>query len=424
MKANYLLVAAAALALASCSNEEPVAINQGTPIGFRTAVDSRAQEMTIDKLSNFYVTALFNETTDKYFHGVTFAKGDDGTFTSASPYFWPGNSHLAFFAYAALDADGKNHIDPNTLTFNFTSPDKISYPTVSFSYTLPTDVDGQLDLVAAFQHSTNQTDNPTIELDFYHLLSQISLSAKNTNTNYQYIVTGVRIGGVHCSGTHTRGISSSNGGMSWTPTGNPTTISITLDPAVEIATSGTESILLTRASDNTTPATSDNATTPDPTPNNILLIPQELKGWYPNQGGAYLALKVKIGVKSGTTDAEGKPVYTPFYPKSGDGAWIAVPISTTLQHGYKYDFTLDLSRGAGYVAPDQEAPEGWSIGDKILGGEIKLSVKEQSLGWTTKVNDNGDFEIPGDIQLTEPETGNGNGGSDDGGDDDGDGLDD
>ena len=46
MKQKLFLVAAAVLALSSCSNDETVEINSGKAIGFRTSVNSRAQEIT------------------------------------------------------------------------------------------------------------------------------------------------------------------------------------------------------------------------------------------------------------------------------------------------------------------------------------------------------------------------------------------
>ena len=83
-KAIYLC-AAAALALASCSNDETVEIAQQKGISFRAiaGLNTRGVETTQTNLQSMYVTAYENNATAAYFSNVTFERdGQTNTFVS------------------------------------------------------------------------------------------------------------------------------------------------------------------------------------------------------------------------------------------------------------------------------------------------------------------------------------------------------
>ncbi|MDE6702260.1 MAG: fimbrillin family protein, partial [Muribaculaceae bacterium] len=72
MNKTTLMMAFAALAFASCSQDEPLSINEGRAIDFRPAIGGRATEITNANLSSINVTALLGDVN--FFTDQTFAK--------------------------------------------------------------------------------------------------------------------------------------------------------------------------------------------------------------------------------------------------------------------------------------------------------------------------------------------------------------
>lgn len=101
MNKSIFLCAAAALALASCSNDETVEMAKGDGINFRTVVglNTRATELTqasFEQNNKLYVTTFKMDGT-KLFDETLYTKGADG--------FWNGNQYwgteksLFFYLY-------------------------------------------------------------------------------------------------------------------------------------------------------------------------------------------------------------------------------------------------------------------------------------------------------------------------------------
>ena len=107
-------MAVSAVALASCSEDEPVSVRQATneAISFRSAMGTRATETTNANLDKIYVTAFagadsigkssdFNTTP--YFDNAEFDKGSDSFFTAAlgKKYDWLAPKQvLKFYSYS------------------------------------------------------------------------------------------------------------------------------------------------------------------------------------------------------------------------------------------------------------------------------------------------------------------------------------
>lgn len=110
MNKMIYLCAAAALTLASCSNDETVEVAQQKGISFRavTGLNTRASEVTTANLSEILVTAFWDANNNKY-DGFTngevlYKKDGNGDFNSAIPVYWPGkdqeNEKLSFTAFS------------------------------------------------------------------------------------------------------------------------------------------------------------------------------------------------------------------------------------------------------------------------------------------------------------------------------------
>lgn len=339
MKKQLFLMAVVALTMASCSKDDSTGINKGSAIDFRVALGTRAAETTTSNLTTIFVTAI-DKNNANLFSDEEFSKNGQ-YFTSGDPYYWPNDgSNLSFFAYSpsAMDLGATVTINSTTKTLTDFQP--------------ATMIADQKDFVTA-NATGNKTNEATgVPLTFAHRLAQIEIKAKNTNENYVYKVTGVRIG---------QPISKASFDFStfdWT---------LGTDKA-NYAVTYTAAKTLTATAASLMAADDDNA----------MLIPQQLAAWTPDTDkanankGAYLAVKVNITTKAGAR----------VYPVAsvGEYDWAAVAIGTNWEPGKKYVYTLDFSNGAGKVDPEKEQPtdpdvDPFDPGENILGSSIKFTVE-------------------------------------------------
>ena len=360
-KAIYF-VAAASLALASCSNDETLDMGNQIGISFRTVagLNSRVAEVTQSNLKGMSVTAYENGADAAYFTDVNYTReGQTNTFVSNPEYNWLRGKTLNFLALAT-SAD--TWTAAKTVTF-----DKATniYKTVLTDYTPDADISKHQDLMIGTASGTENNDANGLDLTLKHILSQLEVRAKNTNAAYVYSIKGVRIVAVKGTGTYT-----STETTPWTPKENSRVkYEVVYDDAKEL----TAEVSVMKAE-------GDNA----------MLIPQGVTGWVAGAGmetandfdsytgGTYISLL--LNVKSAST---GKYIYP---AGSTDAAktygWAAVSTGNTVWNsGKKYIYTLDLSNGCGSVDPVDPGtgvtPDGTKDpvkGDKIFGDPIKFDV--------------------------------------------------
>lgn len=306
------------MALASCSKDETTSINTGEGIAFRSAMGTRATETTITNLNSFNVTAL-TEDGSYYFKDALFENDGMGgaSFVSDPSYYWPATGTLSFYAYA-----------PSSLSANVS----ISSTTKTVAVTPDTEIAKQVDFITATATGDKENNEGTgVELTFEHRLAQISVMAKNSNTNYVYKIKGVKIGQFIDGGTFD--FATTN----WTLGSNKTDYMIKYDTEHTLAATAVNIMDATGSSDNGT----------------AMLIPQQLTAWDAAtdatnaNAGAYLSVLVNITTKDGAQ----------IYPAAeGAYGWAAAGIATNLEAGKKYVYTLDFSNGAGNIDP--EGPDG------------------------------------------------------------------
>ena len=111
------VMAATALMLASCSDDEVRDVNRGTEITFNTQV-SRATETTLENLKGFRVWAHAEEYTSMFIDGDVAAKkdGEGGTYVLTKNYYWPNDvDKIQFWAYGPSGdrAAGGVEVNPN-----------------------------------------------------------------------------------------------------------------------------------------------------------------------------------------------------------------------------------------------------------------------------------------------------------------------
>ena len=359
-KAIYF-VAAASLALASCSNDETLDMGNQKGISFRTVagLNSRVAEVTQSNLKGISVTAFESGADAAYFTDVNYTRdGQTNTFVSNPEYNWLRGKTLNFLALAT-SADAWTAA--KTVTFDKATN---TYKTVLTDYTPDTDISKHQDLMIGTASGTENNDAKGLDLTLKHILSQIEVRAKNTNTAYVYSIKGVRIVAVKGTGTYT-----STEPTPWTPKENSKVkYEVVYDDAKELT-----------AEMSVMKAEGDNA----------MIIPQGVTGWIAGPigntaddfdsytGGTYISLL--LNVKSAST---GKYIYPAGSTETAKTyGWAAVSTNnTTWESGKKYIYTLDLSNGCGSVdpvdpgtgvAPGTKDPE---KGDKIFGDPIKFDV--------------------------------------------------
>ena len=347
------LCAAAALTLASCSNDETVEVAQQKGISFRavTGLNTRASEVTTANLSTLKVTAFWNKNNNKYdgFDTEVDYVKDGGVFNSVDSKFWPKdkNEVLSFTAFSDNWTGNKTITDKNTISVG--------------SVEINTDVDQQADMVYVTGTTGTKVANETtgVPLVLGHALSQIQISAKSDNTVYTYQVKGIRISNV--DGEADFDVVTDK----WSNNGaNDQVYNVTYDNAITL--NGTAQTIMKAEG------------------NNLMLLPQagvdgtgtttawDVENDQTNtQKGTYISVLLKI--KKGTENvfpAEGTETY----------GWAAVPVSFTWNKGNKYVYTLDFTNGAGRVDPVDPGTDvdpgnkDPDKGDKILGDPIKFIV--------------------------------------------------
>ena len=313
----------AVLAFASCTHDTIKETNNGRAIDFRVVAETKASEITTANLNSFYVTAI-DEAGANYFTDVAYTKVGN-YFLSSPSYFWPGDeSSLAFYAYAPSAYD-------LGIDVSITNEGQKLLGFAPAAY-----VDDQLDFVTATATGSIEDEGDGVALTFKHQLAQIEVKARNANPAYVYTVKGVKIANV-----------ASEANFDFAKPANPWT----LTPGAK------DSYSITYDDERVLNSYGKNLMSEDG--NNLMLLPQQLTAWNPadeNSQGAYIAVLANI------TTAEGAKVF----PTTDETyAWLAIPVDTEWEAGFKYVYTLDFTKGAGY-------PEGDP--DPIYGDPIKFIV--------------------------------------------------
>lgn len=349
MKKAFYMMAAAAIALSSCSSEETTDVAKSSNITFRTTVglNSRALELTDNNMTKMTVSAF--DGTNAYFTNKVLEKGE-GNFFECKAFnpTWPKDGNLTFFAYS--------HLGDN---WGYNAPSLTSTGATITGFEPKADIKDQHDVVFAYGTGSQKANETSgVELNFEHILSQIKIVVKNTDTDLHYSIKGIRIASVSGSAdyafAHDAGKNTNS--HTWT---NP----------------GTANAVYATEFEN--PISLENSDPVDLTDKcGAMIIPQTPTVWNGQDRGtdfenfvgkAYISLL--INVKRGKTN---------IYPASGNGycwAAVALPSVTKWEAGNKYIYTLDLTKGCGKVDPVEPGVDpGVKPDEPIFGKEIKFTV--------------------------------------------------
>lgn len=188
---RLFLVLVLMLGLAACV-EESLDETTRNSIGFEPMVGKntiiKATELNDDNFSEFRVWAYY--TSDEfapadasiYFSDLEVVKSGN-TWDYSGNQYWPLTGNLSFFGIGGDDNENL------AISLEENSP----FP--SFSYTVTNNPSQQKDLIAAV--ITNQTKSingsSAVDMQFYHILTQVNFSLKGKNPNLSYIIHKIEV---------------------------------------------------------------------------------------------------------------------------------------------------------------------------------------------------------------------------------------
>lgn len=194
MKKSIFLLAAAAAAFASCTQNEVMEVAGNRAIGFSSFVDNTTKavsETTIESLRNgFSVYGGYATVTD-VFENVIVTSTDGSNWDYSPKRYWVENENYKFAAFAPATAGG-------TKTFNYDDGhlDIANYVA---------DINSPVDLVYAEQTATGQASgNAAVDLSFGHIMSWIKIVfLNNFGDNVKVQVSSVDVTGVMNTANYT-----------------------------------------------------------------------------------------------------------------------------------------------------------------------------------------------------------------------------
>ena len=188
------MLGVAAMALASCTNEEVLNVADSRAISFdNTFVNNstRAAINSASDLTGFYVFAGFDENTSNVYSNTYVEKQSDGKWKPEYEAYWQNGKTYTFDAYAAnAKIDNAAIGEDGTLTF--------SNVTIS----------GDNDILVAEKlvEEVSVASVGAVPLTFSHTLSQVKFTFKTAIENVNFTITGVSFNKVVNKGSYAKGL--------------------------------------------------------------------------------------------------------------------------------------------------------------------------------------------------------------------------
>lgn len=376
MNRKLFFAAMAATALASCTNDDLVEVNQGEGIAFRASLDkalTRGTTTNLQNLNAFKVTAFGQDEANNYFTDMPVTKEGD-SWKPASTYYWPGFD-LKFFAYAPQDLENVR-ISKNAQTITDFAPDQA--------------VARQKDLLVSY-NTGNKKDNEAkgVAMNFKHALSQIEVKAKCSNEKIKIEVIGLKM--VNAAAK-----------ANFTFPADETKTDYTMQQSQwkELKEKDDHSkAYMIKEKDKMVTLRKD-AQSLMFGEGGMMLIPQQLTEWKGDESktGAYLSVLCRIYSLDNGNETLLYPRPVGGDNKDGKYAFSAVAISTNWEPGKKYIYTLNFcgeNGGAGEIDPNPTNPveptdpdveeKPGTGGEEILGKPISFTVTVDE--WTDQTED-------------------------------------
>lgn len=198
MKKGLLMLGAAAMVLASCTQNEVVEVAESRAIGFDAFVNNSTkavEEITKENIEDFWVFGGYENTTDNWVdfytnvqvEGAAAGTATSNTWTPKELAYWEVGKTHNFGAYA----NGKRGLTTTTGVSYSAKDNKLTFTSYS---------GGDKDLIAATATGSWDGSSPAtpnkVAFTFKHMLSKIVFTFKTqASSDYVMKVTGLKING-------------------------------------------------------------------------------------------------------------------------------------------------------------------------------------------------------------------------------------
>ena len=232
MKKGLMMLGVAAIALASCTNEEVLNVSDSRAIGFNTFVNNNTKavtDITTASLSKFYVFGDYDEGASVAFSNTEVIGSQGGTYTPVNPAYWQTGKTYEFGAYSNGNASLTASFSNGALTITGYS------------------VDDAKDLIAATASEIAAPaagEDKSVPLTFKHLLSKVKFTFSTTAVPeaFRMEVSNLTFKGIKTAATCV--FSNNTISTMWTGTEGDYTIATLGDYAVTDGFASTEDILV------------------------------------------------------------------------------------------------------------------------------------------------------------------------------------
>lgn len=378
MNRKLFFAAMAATALASCTNDDLVEVNQGEGIAFRASLDkalTRGTTTNLQNLNAFNVTAFGQDEANNYFTNMPVTSNDKGaTWKTGATYYWPGFD-LKFFAYAPQDLNNVS-IDKDAQTITDFAPDQA--------------VAKQKDLLVSYNTGNKQNNEAKgVAMNFKHALSQIEVQAKCSNEKIKIEVIGLKMVNAAAKANFTFPADETK--TDYTMQQSQWTELKEKDEHSKAYIIKDKDKMVTLRKDAQSLMFGEGG---------MMLIPQQLTEWdgTASKTGAYLSVLCRIYSLDNGNETLLYPRPVAGDNKDGKYAFSAVAINTNWEPGKKYIYTLNFcgeNGGAGEIDPNPTNPvdptdpdveeKPGTGGEEILGKPISFTVTVDA--WTDQTED-------------------------------------
>ena len=197
MKKGLMMLGAAAMVLASCTNEEVLNVSDSRAIGFDAFVGKTTKAiMTDSEFREFSAFGGYDESLNNVFDNQPVTSTDGTTWTYSPTKYWTEGKQYTFQAYSPSSANGTPSENGVNIS-NFTA-------------------DGGTDLLVSNVVSMNGSSPSEISLTFRHILSLIQFKFSTTISGANVTINDLQVNALPNTGNYTN--AGENG--TWATSGN------------------------------------------------------------------------------------------------------------------------------------------------------------------------------------------------------------